>query len=175
MPFRSSVAQHFQRLANVSREDIFGEADAKYLPVNLVEDASTMFAGYVGRSYEPGQGVMFFAINPGGGGDAYQTRKAEDEILYPLLKAFKNGPERNPERTFEQINDTFVEIVKRWSLWRILGPTLDAAGKTIDEVAYMNVISNESPPVAGTGRARAGSARPRPTVAWAMSPDRSVG
>jgi hypothetical protein len=136
---RSALASHFQALSAVSRDIIFGSDEASTRPINLLEDAATMFAGYVGTRYEPSKGVLLLAINPGGGGDAYATRIAADEVFYPLLVAFKSS-NSDVQGTFERVNASFVQIVKTWNLWRILGPTLDAIGLQLDQVAYMNVV-----------------------------------
>jgi hypothetical protein len=138
--FRNSLAQHFYVLVRVPREAIFREVEAQCRPINLPDDASTMFAGYVGKEYTPSKGVLLLAINPGGGGDSYTERTPEDEDFYPLLKRFKAVKPAEVSDAFEQINLAFVPIVKRWNLWRILEPTLAAAGKSIDQVAYMNVV-----------------------------------
>lgn len=150
--YRNTLASHFNRLARISRVDVFGDADFDCRPINLPEDNSTMFAGYVGRDYTPGKGLLFLAINPGGGGDAYTVRIPEDEVFYPLLHKFKTTDQWRVLETFEAVNAAFVPIVKGWNLWRILGPTLDAAGADIHEVAYMNVVpyrtrENKMPPV----------------------------
>jgi len=151
--FRKSLASHFNLMARVSRREIFGDADTKYRPINLPEDNSTMFAGYVGRDYSPGDGLVLLAINPGGGGDAYTRRIPEDEVFYPLLIAFKQAKGSSILPAFEAINDAFVPIVKGWNLWRILEPTLRAAEARIEQVAYMNVVpyrtrEDKMPPVA---------------------------
>jgi hypothetical protein len=150
---RPGLARHFHTIANISRERIFGVADDGCRPVNLPDDAKTMFAGYVGKMFRPQSGLLLLAINPGGGGDAYVRRTPEDEVFYPLLAAFKAATPSAIMESFERVNAAFVPIVKGWNLWRILGPTLDAAGRTLDEVAYMNVVpyrtrGDKLPPVA---------------------------
>lgn len=153
MNFRDSVAKHFHNLVQIPREVIFGEVDAKYTPINLSDDSAIMFAGYVGAKYKPDHGLLLLAINPGGGGDAYTHRIPEDEIFYPLLMEFKSCSSTNRVSAFERVNSSFIPIVQGWSLWKILKPTLDAAGKTLDEVAYMNVVpyrtrGDKMPPIA---------------------------
>lgn len=99
-----------------------------------------MFSGYVGADYEAGRGLLLVAINPGGGGDAYNRRIPEDEILYPVLAAFKNATAQEVLRRFEEVNEAFARVVRNWNLWRILAPTLEAAGMQLSEVAYINVV-----------------------------------
>jgi hypothetical protein len=137
---RTVFAHHFHSLTAITREEIFGSAESAVQPINLPADSATMFAGYVGKNYEHGRGLMLLAINPGGGGDAYVKRIAEDEVFYPLLQSFKAAQVDDLVAAFERINQSFASIVQAWNLWRILGPTLDAAGRTIDDVAYMNVV-----------------------------------
>ncbi|MGH8203401.1 MAG: hypothetical protein ACREST_02265, partial [Steroidobacteraceae bacterium] len=66
---------------------------------NLPIDTETMFAGYLGVAYAKGRGLLFLAINPGGGGDAYETRTTEDEIFYPLLVSFKSAAMKRSRRS----------------------------------------------------------------------------
>ena len=111
-----------------------------------------MFAGYVGADYRPGVGLLLLAINPGGGGDAYENRTAEDQMFIPLLTRFKQAGHRERLESFECVNAAFSNIVKGWKIWTILKPTLDAAGVEIEAVAYMNIVpyrtrGNRMPPV----------------------------
>ena len=68
--YRLMLARHYRALSKVSRSEIFEAADARYMPTNLLADAATMFAGYVGPGFVRHAGLIFLAINPGGGGDA---------------------------------------------------------------------------------------------------------
>lgn len=137
---RLELATHFRSLAAISRSEIFGLDDNLVRPINLPIDSETMFAGYVGATYSEGRGLLFLAINPGGGGDTYKTRTAEDEIFYPLLVNLKTASSELACENFERINEAFATIVKGWNLWRILGPTLEASGRDLSEIAYMNVV-----------------------------------
>jgi len=153
MEFREAISQHFHQLVQVSRKDIFGDSDLKYSPINLPEDSAIMFAGYIGVNYQQGSGLLLLAINPGGGGDAYTKRIPDDEIFYPLLMEFKQAGDAEVLPSFERINNSFASIVQRWNLWRILKPTLEAANKSINDVAYMNIVPYRTrgdilPPVA---------------------------
>jgi hypothetical protein len=125
--------------AKVSRTDIFGADDSTFCPINLEHDSNVMFQGFVGRRYAPG-GTVLMAINPGGGGDAYARRTAEDEVFFPLLEALRGA---NPDDSLHQLDAlsaAFPAIVRGWNLWRILGPTIDAAGSSLDEIAYLNCV-----------------------------------
>lgn len=149
--FRQRIAEQFKENTNVSRMQVFGHLNEKYLPVNLPDDSEVMFAGYVGSRYRPG-GCVVFAINPGGGGDAYTKRIPEDEIFYPTLYALKEAGPAEVEDSFELVNSTFEPIVQRWNLWRILGPTIEAAGYDLNQVAYLNAVpyrtrGDKKPPV----------------------------
>lgn len=137
--FRLKLAQHFHALSNVNRSEIFGIADSRCMPINLHADATTMFAGYVGPRFTSGRGLLFLAINPGGGGDAYTSRTHKD-ALYPLLEEFRAAAPTEILTAFEQVNDAFPSIVKAWNIWRILGPTLIASCRSLDHVAYMNIV-----------------------------------
>lgn len=136
--FRADLARRFHVNASVPRADIFGQDDQQ--PLHLVEDANTMFAGYVGPNYQPG-GVVLVAINPGGGGDAYRSRTLEDEQLYSRLNSFRDavGDEEILQR-FEDINHLFPELLAKWNIGRIVHPVLEAAAATLAEVAYLNFV-----------------------------------
>ena len=155
---RMEIARHWQDCARVSRRDVFGSFDEKYVPVHLPDDASTMFTGYVGLDYKPGAGIVLLGKNPGGGGNGYTSRTAEDQVFYPLLMRLKTAEHSEILESFEDMNMAFMRIVRGWNLWRILNPTLVSAGVTIEEISYMNVIpyrtrQNAWPPVAARKRA----------------------
>ena len=153
MTFRGEICKLWHDSVQIEREVIFGLHDAKYRPLHLADDANTMFAGFVGRRYRSGAGLLLLAINPGGGGDSYRSRTGEDEHFYPLLRAFKRATPEHALEAFERVNEAFAEIVRRWNVWRIIKPTLEAAGKALDEAAYMNLVpyrtrADKMPPVA---------------------------
>lgn len=137
---RRVLAQHFHTLASITREQIFGATESTCRPLNLYHDVITMFAGYVGSNFVAGRGLLLLAINPGGGGDAYTCRTREDEEFYPLLAKLKTAKPADLVMCFEQVNEAFARIVQRWNLWRILEPTLRAAGRRLEDVAYLNVV-----------------------------------
>ena len=56
-------------------------------------------------------------------------------------------------KAFEGVNECFERMVRRCNVWRIVQPTLDAAGLALDEAAYMNFVpyrtwADKTPPVA---------------------------
>ena len=134
---RLLVAKQFHANVHVCRETIFGSADP--IPLNLSSDAKTMFAGYVGSEYKPG-GIILLAINPGGGGDSYTQRSAEDQSLYPLLTAFKEADEETCLEEFEAINSVLEKAIRSWNLRRIMGPVLAAVGASLSSICYMNAV-----------------------------------
>lgn len=147
---RVELAQHFHALTKISREEIFGDKDADMMPVNFRDDAMTMFSGFVGKNFRSGESIIIFGINPGGGGNAKQH--PDDKVFYPLLRDFKSADRDSVADKFEKINAAFASIVQKWNLWRILAPTLEAAGLDIDSIAYMNVVpyrtrEDKTPPV----------------------------
>ena len=160
MPFRNrrEIAECWQDHVRISRKEIFGSADEECTPKHLSDDAATMFAGYIGADYRPGVGLLLLAINPGGGGDAYKYRTAEDHVFIPLLTNLKQARPSELLESFESVNTAFMHIVMGWKIWTILEPTLDAAGVAIGDVAYMNIVpyrtrGNKMPPAAARERA----------------------
>ena len=114
MPFRQDVAERWHQIVQVSREQIFGVLDEKYRPIDRGDDADTMFAGYVGKDYVPGD-YLIVPINPGGGGDSARNSQ-EDDRFYELLRAFKNSNNENLKTGFEAINQAFVPLVQTWPI-----------------------------------------------------------
>ena len=144
---RQVIARLFSENCKVSRKSIFGDRDPK--PVNFAEDANTMFAGYVGARYRPGN-VLLIAINPGGGGDAY-IQTSHDRQFYPLLRELRDAEGVSALAPFEAINRTFAEVLPRWNVMGIVSPVLEAADTTLDAVAYLNAVPyrtrNDSTPL----------------------------
>ena len=122
--FRRQIANQFYQNSQISRKDIFGPNDHKYMPINYQEDASSMFAGYVGSNYKH-NGVVLFGVNPGGGEDNYKKHPCDNK-LYTLLKIFNNSNDSSSYNNFEKINNIFLPILKEWNLWNIVQPTLKA-------------------------------------------------
>ena len=147
---REQIAIQFYKNSQISRNEIFGNADYKYMPANYQEDASTMFAGFAGKNYKK-NGVVLFGVNPGGGGDGYKKHPRDDE-LYSQLKIFKNCNKKSSLIEFEKINVIFLPILKEWNLWNILLPTLEALNINENDIVYLNAIpyrtrENKKPPV----------------------------
>ena len=137
--FRESLALLVHENTQVSRKQIFGSNESASRPISLPNDAETMFAGYVGAEYAPG-GLVLLGINPGGGGDAYTRRTSDDQVFYPFLERLKTAPPDARLEAFEDVNRTSVPILQQWNLWRIVRPTIEAAGRTIQQVAYLNAV-----------------------------------
>jgi hypothetical protein len=132
-----TIAIEFQRVARIQRASLYGTERDAQLPAHLVEDARVPFLGFCGPSYEPG-GVVLLAINPGGGGDAYVSRTREDQLLIPLIEDFLRAPTAKVETAFRRMCDEYQRMVQTWNLRRILVPTVEACGKTLDQVCYPN-------------------------------------
>ena len=150
--FRVATATAVYDLSSVTRLDIFGSLDKAYMPLHLQDDAKVMIPPFVGRRYKPARGLLLLGINPGGGGDAQEDRTAEEEKQFPMIERFYKSSDAERVEAFEIINGTFPSIVRGWNLWRILVPTLEAAGRSLDEVALWNLVpyrtrSNKQPPV----------------------------
>lgn len=134
---RGEIAQLLSANAKVTRQEIFGLLDPK--PLHLADDAETMFAGYVSTRYRAGNPLLL-AINPGGGGDTYTVRTAEDRRFYPLLRQLRDADGAASLLPFEAINRAFAEVLPRWNVMRIVAPVLDATGATLDDIAYLNAV-----------------------------------
>ncbi|MFM2450672.1 MAG: hypothetical protein RIS44_3122 [Pseudomonadota bacterium] len=132
-----TLALEFQRVAQIRRASLYGTERDPQLPTHLVEDARVPFLGFCGPNYEPG-GVVLLAINPGGGGDAYVSRTREDQVLIPLIEGFLKAPTPKVETAFRRMCDEYQMMVQTWNLRRILVPTVEACGKTLDQVCYLN-------------------------------------
>lgn len=133
----SAIAETFLTSARVSRAALYGVSQDPQLPTNLVDDARIPFLGFAGTKYRPG-GVVLLAINPGGGGSSYRIRTAQDNQLLPLIVAFTESSGDHSPGHFAAMSSNYAAQVRTWNLWRILGPTLEACGKELSEVAYLN-------------------------------------
>ena len=131
------VSSSFLRAANVSREDLYGVPIDDQMPLHLQTDARVPFLGFTGQRYVKGS-VVLLAINPGGGGDTYQTRTTQDAQLLPLIEAFRRSTTSETAARFDAMSKNYALQVRSWNLWRILGPVLEACGKELEEVAYLN-------------------------------------
>jgi hypothetical protein len=132
-----TLAAKFHRAAQVPRSSLYGVEQDSQLPKSLHEDARVPFIGFAGARYQPG-GVVLLAINPGGGGDTYDKRTPEDKRLIPLIEKFLGAPSSQVEESFGRMCDEYSRMVQTWNLRRILVPTVEACGRTVDEVCYLN-------------------------------------
>ena len=132
-----TLANEFQRVAQVGRASLYGTKQDAQMPINLIEDARIPFLGFCGPRYQPG-GVVLLAINPGGGGDSYVNRTQEDQALIPLIESFLKASSSQVESAFRRMCDEYSKMVQTWNLRRILVPTIEACGLTIDQVCYLN-------------------------------------
>ena len=119
------------------------------MPIQNVDNAATMFAGYVGPAYDVG-GLAFFGVNPGGGKDN-SVPHSDDERFYTLLRGFRAASPATLSTCFEAINAAFPPIVESWNLWRIFEPALEAFGAQLSQVCYLNAVpfrtrENKAPP-----------------------------
>lgn len=135
----SSLALAFHRSARVTRTALYGTPDDLQLPLNLQSDARVPFLGFCGPRYKEG-GVVFLAINPGGGGDAYASRTPQDIELIPLIERFVAATPEVAPKAFEMMCTSYSAQVQTWNLWRILRPTLEACRTTIEHVSYLNLF-----------------------------------
>jgi hypothetical protein len=139
LSFRIQIAQRMHDNSNILRGEIFGTKDCKLHPLYNKEDANTMFAGYVGKKYNPG-GTVILGFNPSGGGEKYKKRTNADDNLYPLLYDFKHSKDEDLEVTFEAINEAFGSIVKEWDIWKLIKNILDATFQEFSQITFMNVL-----------------------------------
>lgn len=107
------------------------------MPCNLQDDAAIPFLGFCGGDYRRG-GCVLLAINPGGGGDAYTQRTPQDQKLIPLIQQFTSSDDSSVVASFDAMSANYSALAQSWNLWRILKPTIEACGFTIDQVCYLN-------------------------------------
>lgn len=133
------LVEAFHHAANIRRATLYGCEDDHQMPLHLQDDARTPFLGFCGPKWKSG-GVVVLAINPGGGGDAYKRRTHQDAELIPLIRQFMTSVPQDVGIVFYDMCDSYRQQVQTWNLWRILRPTLDACGCSIDEVCYLNIF-----------------------------------
>lgn len=135
----TALANTFHRAAQVTRAALYGTPNDPQLPLNLVPDARVPFLGFCGPDYGNG-GVVFLAINPGGGGDAYVSRTPQDSELIPLIEGFVSAVPAQVPNAFKRMCTSYSAQAQTWNLWRILQPTLDACRTTIGHICYLNLF-----------------------------------
>jgi hypothetical protein len=133
----STITSAFHRAARVSRADLYGISPDQQLPAYLTTDARTPFLGFVGHKFTAG-GVVLLAINPGGGGKAYQHRPPQDQEILPLIEAFVCSAATEASRCFRAMSNNYAKQVQTWNLWRILNPVLQACDKELSEIVFLN-------------------------------------
>jgi hypothetical protein len=126
----------FHNVAQLRREHVF--PDDRLLPITHQEDARTAATGWIGRDYQPG-GIVLLGVNPGGGGDGYRGNPTDAE-LYRQLREFRDAPPARRGVAFAELCSSWVAIQRTHSIWRVIAATLDAAGATVDEVAFLNML-----------------------------------
>lgn len=135
----TSLALVFHGAAKVTRASLYETPNDSQLPINLQSDARVPFLGFCGLHYERG-GVVVLAINPGGGGDAYTSRTPQDSKLIPLIEGFVAAAPASSSPAFDAMCRCYASQVQTWNLWRILQPTLEACGTTVEHVCYLNIF-----------------------------------
>lgn len=131
-----TVIDVFHNVAQLRREHVF--PDDRLLPITHQEDARTAATGWVGRDYQPG-GIVLLGVNPGGGGDGYRGNPTDAE-LYRRLRAFRDAPPESRETAFAEVCSAWVAIQRTHSIWRVIAATLNAAGASVDQVAFLNML-----------------------------------
>lgn len=140
-PWRTSLARQFQAAASVSRAALYGAAPDGQMPLHLPHDARLAFVGCCAPAYVPGAPLLL-GINPGGGGDAYQRRTAQDDALLPWIEALPGAAGgASASEAFANLSQVYLDQMRRWNLWRIVGPVLDAAGCSAHQIAYLNAFA----------------------------------
>jgi len=135
----NTLVSAFHQAASISRATLYEREHDLQLPLNLQSDARVPILGFCGPRYVVGNPVLL-AINPGGGGDDYRERHARDEELIPLIEAFVRASQSAQGAAFEKMSLAYMQHVQNWNLKNILEPTLDACGKNIDEVCFLNLF-----------------------------------
>jgi hypothetical protein len=131
-----NITAAFHRTALLRRFEIF--SDDLLTPRTALDDAHTPAPGWVGSKWKGG--TLLVGINPGGGGDEYR-RNPTDDLLYSLLRAFRDAASAAEQRArFEALSKEWIAIERSHRIWRIIGPILDATGETESEVAFMNIL-----------------------------------
>ena len=133
-----SFSEAFSTAAKVTRSEVFGTDNDRWLPINNQDDAKLPFLGYVGANFRPG-GIILMAINPGGGTDKY-IRTKEDERLCPKLKRLKSSTSKTAEIAVSRLFQSYIEIVPTWNLFRIINPVLEATNSDLSSIALLNLV-----------------------------------
>lgn len=169
------MALAFRAASQVTRESLYGTLYDRQLPAHLEADARLPFLGFVGPEYRP-DGTCLFAINPGGGGDSYQQRTEQDELLCPEIFRLRATSAESARTDFERMSAVYLAQAKAWNLSRIIGPVVDACRTEWDRIAYLNVFPYRTARDGKPAAVAIGNAWPRmiEPILTALSPSRIV-
>lgn len=137
---RNEVGHIYHEVANVDARRIYGAAIERKIPLHQHADALVPAVGWVGSEYRRG-GVAFVAINPGGGGDAYDEPRADDVHLYALMRAFRDAPPHEVQARFAELSDGWIDIqVANHGIHGPVSLVLKALGRNVHEAAFLDLV-----------------------------------
>lgn len=133
--FKSELSQIWQQILLTNPKAIFG-AEVTKLSNRHYADAIPQ-PGFVGSNYRRG-GLLFVAMNPGGGAD---ENDPDDHKIYSALQRLRNADAKVRNEAFDEANVVHRLIVPEWKIWaNFVSPILRCTGITMQEVAYINLL-----------------------------------
>ncbi|WP_139384134.1 hypothetical protein [Novosphingobium mathurense] len=133
---RSVLAELWHERAKVTRENIFGTADAQLRPVSSASEADVAVPGMVGGDYQE-KGLAIVSVNPAGGKDNFRPTSG-DARLYQAVKEFTISGE--PSK-FEEVNEAYYLGMPSWGpQWVHVNAILAASRQNLRQVAYPYLV-----------------------------------
>ena len=123
--FNSDVARLSHHLVQLQRED-FRLDHSKWMPLYQQDDAAVMCPPFVGKNYKKG-GMLIMPINPGGGNVTHNKRNYGDQLLYPIVHAFKSMKEDVVDFYWKEFESVFRRAKPTWPIYKKMEPILLAA------------------------------------------------
>jgi len=133
--FKSELSQIWQQILLTNPKAIFG-AEVTKLSNRHYADAIPQ-PGFVGSNYRRG-GILFIAMNPGGGADEHDF---DGRLIYATLQHLRASDVEARNAAFDQMNKTHQQIVPQWKICaNFVSPVLKCTGQTLQDVAYINLL-----------------------------------
>lgn len=136
MADRGALARLWHERAKITRQDIFGSADANLRPVKSSSQADVTVPGMVGKKFEKG-GLAIVSVNPAGGKDDFRPTSG-DAKLYETSKLIAQSDD---VQAFEDMNQAYCLGMPSWGAqWRHINRILTATGRSLEQLAYPYLI-----------------------------------
>lgn len=144
MPTRQQLADLWRDGAQITRQDIFGPADSlrPVYPADnrvLIEQIDVPAVGMVGPKYRGDFAIR--SVNGAGGKFDHRSLPSSD-VMYEQFRRLRDAAPGEPALdAFEALNRAYMATMPDWGgQWRHIWRINEAAGRELDEIAYLYLV-----------------------------------